>query len=72
MNNLFLDTDHLFGFFLLDMEKIKEWAEQQSAKWDGDNAGIKEERTHNAQEIIDTLEKLQILIHEAQELGEDD
>mgnify|MGYP003680391965 FL=1 len=50
------------------LDGIRIWAESISGQWDGDNSGIEEDRAHIAQDIVETVNKLEEIIEELKEL----
>jgi hypothetical protein len=50
------------------LDGIRVWAESISGHWDGDNSGIEEDRAHIAQDIVETVNKLEEIIEELKEL----
>ena len=52
----------------MTLEQIKKWAEEISGQWDGDKPGRAEDRAHQAQDVIDKVEELSILINEMENL----
>ena len=51
-----------------ELSSIKEWAEEIAGEWDGDNPGRAEDRAHQAQDILDKVVELSILINEMKDL----
>ena len=51
------------GFASLDLKGIRKWAEDISGEWNGDNPGRKEDRAHQANEIIEKVDELLELIN---------
>jgi hypothetical protein len=50
------------------LDGVKIWAESISGQWDGDNSGIEEDRATVAEDIVETVTKLEELIEELKEL----
>ena len=53
----------------LDLEALKNWAEDISAEWNGKESGIQEDRAHCAQDIQEKVDELIELLNEMQESG---
>lgn len=47
--------------------EIKQWAENIAGSWNGDNAGIAEDRAGQANEILEAIKNLEELIAEMDE-----
>lgn len=50
------------------LKKIKEWAEEISGSWNGDDSGRGEDRATQANDILDTIKELEQLISDMDEL----
>ena len=44
--------------------KIKEWAEEIEASWDGKDSGRAEDNSHAAKEILEKIKEIEELINE--------
>lgn len=51
------------GLTILDLSNLKNEMEKISGEWDGNNSGIKEERAGIAEEIIEKIDNLILLIN---------
>ena len=45
------------------LDKVYKWAESISGSWNGDEAGLEEDRANQAQDIMEACENLQDLIN---------
>jgi len=58
------ENEMKLGFLSLDLGQIKKDAENISSQWNGDEAGEAEDKAHCAEEVIETINKLQELLNE--------
>lgn len=49
-------------YFSHQLDDLIAWAESIAAEWDGDNPGSKEDRAHQAGDIIEKAQELQEFI----------
>lgn len=52
----------------MTLEQIKKWAEDIAGSWNGDEAGSAEERAGQANEILEKVAELEVLIEEMDNL----
>ena len=50
------------------IKQIKEWAEEISGSWNGDDSGRGEDRATQANDILEAIKELEILINDMDEL----
>ena len=50
------------------LKKIKDWAEEISGEWNGDESGSQEERAGQANDILEAITNLEELIKGMEEL----
>jgi len=63
LNKQILEEDMRIGFANLDLQGIKNWAEDISGEWNGDNPGSAEDRSHQATDIMEKVDELILLIN---------
>ena len=73
MTNMKIETEpskeeRILASMHSDLQILKEWAEEISGEWNGDNPGKQEERAHCAQDIIKKSDELKDLLDEMKEL----
>ena len=63
-----LKDEHLLGFTNLELDTLQKWAEEIAGQWNGDEAGIQEDKANVANNIIESVKNLKELIEEMGDL----
>lgn len=60
-------NEQVLGLTGLDLDKLKQWAEDIQGQWNGKESGLAEDRSHCASEIVTKVGELEELLEEMSE-----
>ena len=57
-------NEMILGFAGQDLNQLKKYAEEISGQWNLDESGISEDKAHCAEDVIQKIDELQVLLDE--------